>query len=165
MTDNFKTVIGLEIHAQLNTERKMFCGCNNNAEGKDPNAVTCPRCLGMPGTLPVTNQEAIFKAIQIGLVFGSTINSNSKFDRKHYFYPDLPKGYQISQYDQPICIGGQVEINTENGKKIIHFNRIHLEEDAGKLTHPAGKDYTLVDLNRASTPLIEMVTEPDLSSP
>jgi aspartyl-tRNA(Asn)/glutamyl-tRNA(Gln) amidotransferase subunit B len=166
MTENkIETVIGLEIHAQLNTQRKMFCGCNNNAEGKEPNAVTCPRCLGMPGTLPVANREALLKAVQIGLVFNSKINSNAKFDRKHYFYPDLPKGYQISQYDQPVCIGGQVEISTETGKKTIRFNRVHLEEDAGKLTHPADQKYSLVDLNRASTPLVEMVTEPDLKSP
>lgn len=165
MTEEFETIIGLEIHAQLNTKRKMFCGCNNNADNKEPNFTVCPRCLGMPGTLPVTNKEALIKAVQVGLVFNSKINQKSKFDRKHYFYPDLPKGYQVSQYDQPICIGGSVELLNKNEKRTIRFNRIHLEEDAGKLIHPTGKKYTLVDLNRAGTPLIEMVTEPDIKSP
>ena len=167
----FKTTIGLEIHAQLNTERKMFCGCSNQSyaeatdgkqrESKEPNTVVCPRCLGMPGTLPVANREAITKTIQFGLALGCDIPEESKFDRKHYFYPDLPKGYQISQYDQPFCKGGGVQI----GERFIRLNRIHLEEDAGKLNHPAGADYSLVDLNRASTPLMEIVTEPDIESP
>lgn len=177
----FETTIGLEIHAQLNTKRKMFCGCNNDAQGKEPNTVVCPRCLGMPGTLPVANREAILKTIQFGLALGSDINPESKFDRKHYFYPDLPKGYQISQYDQPFCLNGKIEIqnsksetlnkskiknpNSLKEKRTIRLNRIHLEEDAGKLNHPAGKDYSLVDLNRASTPLMEIVSEPDLHTP
>lgn len=159
--NEFETTIGLEIHAQLNTKRKMFCGCDNQAQGKDPNSVVCPRCLGMPGTLPVANREAILKTIQFGLALGCEINPVSKFDRKHYFYPDLPKGYQISQYDQPFCKNGGVQV----GENFIRLNRIHLEEDAGKLNHPAGKDYSLVDLNRASTPLMEIVSEPDIHTP
>jgi len=163
---NFETIIGLEIHAQLKTKRKMFCGCNNDAQGKEPNLVVCPRCIGMPGTLPVANKEAIIMTIQTGLAFNCEIPETSKFDRKHYFYPDLPKGYQISQYDQPICQKGSVKIqNTNSEIRNIRLNRIHLEEDAGKLIHPAGRDYSLVDLNRSSTPLMEIVTEPDLRSP
>jgi aspartyl-tRNA(Asn)/glutamyl-tRNA(Gln) amidotransferase subunit B len=160
----FEVIIGLEIHAQLNTRRKMFCGCDNDAVNKKPNRTTCPRCLGMPGTLPVANREAIVKTIQAGLAFGSKINPIAKFDRKHYFYPDLPKGYQISQYDQPFCLGGELSIKSPESERVIRLNRIHLEEDAGKLNHPKGKGYSLVDLNRSSTPLIEIVSEPDIQS-
>ncbi len=157
----FKTIIGLEIHCQLKTKSKMFCSCNNNAENAEPNTLVCPVCLAMPGTLPVTNQTAVEMTVMTGLAFGCQIPVESKFDRKHYFYPDLPKGYQISQYDQPLCKGGSVEINDH----IIRLNRIHLEEDAGKLTHPVGKDHSLVDLNRAGTPLMEIVSEPDITTP
>jgi aspartyl-tRNA(Asn)/glutamyl-tRNA(Gln) amidotransferase subunit B len=158
---DFKITIGLEIHVQLKTKSKMFCSCDNNALDAEPNTLVCPVCLAMPGTLPVANKEAIEMTIKTGLAFGSDILEESKFDRKHYFYPDLPKGYQISQYDKPLCKGGEIGVDG----KIIKLNRIHLEEDAGKLTHPVGGNYSLVDLNRAGTPLMEIVTEPDIDSP
>lgn len=154
-----KTTIGLEIHVQLKTLSKMFCPCDNNAEGKSPNTTVCPVCLGMPGALPAINEQAVLMTIKTGLVLNCKVNKIAKFDRKHYFYPDLPKGYQISQYDEPFCSGGYLEIE---GHK-IRLNRIHLEEDAGKLIHRNGK--SLIDLNRAGTPLMEIVTEPDIDSP
>ena len=160
-----KTLIGLEIHAQLATKTKMFCGCSNVTEGVEPNVNVCPICLGLPGSLPVTNQHAVELAIMTGSALGSTIAQHSKFDRKNYFYPDLPKGYQISQYDEPICLGGALEITTPDGLKKVRLIRIHMEEDAAKATHPAKTDYSLIDFNRAGTPLIETVTEPDMSTP
>jgi aspartyl-tRNA(Asn)/glutamyl-tRNA(Gln) amidotransferase subunit B len=161
-----KTIIGLEIHVQLNTKSKMFCGCDNNAESKEPNTVVCPVCMGFPGTLPVANIEAIKKTIKTGLALNCIIPDESKFDRKHYFYPDLPKNFQISQYDMPFARNGSLKLKTENQKlKTVRINRVHLEEDAGKLIHPKGAGYTLVDMNRCSTPLMEIVTEPDINSP
>lgn len=159
--NDFKTIIGLEIHTQLKTNSKMFCGCSNDAEGLEPNTVVCPICLGMPGTLPVTNVKALELVAKIGLALGSKIAEISWFDRKHYFYPDLPKGYQISQYQNPFCVGGKIKI----GDKTVTLNRVHLEEDAGKLVHPSSGDVSYVDLNRAGTPLAEIVSEPDIESP
>jgi aspartyl-tRNA(Asn)/glutamyl-tRNA(Gln) amidotransferase subunit B len=162
-------VIGLEVHVQLRTKSKMFCRCDNDAGGAKPNQHTCPVCLGMPGTLPVPNRQAVEWAIKASLALGCEVPAESKFDRKQYFYPDLPKGYQISQYDQPLGGPGKFEFDmVEDGKpaaKQVRITRLHLEEDAGKLTHPGGADYSLVDLNRAGTPLMEIVTEPDLRSP
>jgi len=161
---NLKTKIGLEIHVQLKTKSKMFCRCDNNAQGKKPNTTVCPICLGMPGTLPVANKQAILWTIKTGIALNCEIPKIAKFDRKHYFYPDLPKGYQISQYDEPFASQGWLEIRNLNDEiRKIRLNRIHLEEDAGKLIHKNGS--SLVDLNRAGTPLMEIVTEPDITSP
>ncbi len=164
----YETVIGLEVHAQLKTNTKIFCGCKNQF-GAPPNTQTCPVCLGMPGVLPVTNKKAVEYAIKIGLAVHCQINEHSIFARKNYFYPDLPKGYQISQYEEPICGHGCVMIPTESGEeKKIRILRIHLEEDAGKSIHDeafVGAAESLVDLNRCGTPLIEIVTEPDIRSP
>ena len=156
----YKVTIGLEIHAELKTNTKMFCSCKNDPDEKRPNFNICPVCSAQPGTLPVANEEAIKKVIKTGLALHCKIAENSKFDRKNYFYPDLPKGYQISQYDQPLCEGGYLEVE---GHK-IRITRIHLEEDTGSLMHPEGADYSLVNLNRAGVPLMELVTEPDITS-
>jgi len=156
---NYIPTIGLEIHAELKTQTKMFCASLNDSEEKEPNRNICPICMGHPGTLPVPNIEAIKKIIQVGRALNCKIAEFSKFDRKSYFYPDLPKGYQISQYDQPFCEGGDLAI--PSGKK-IRITRIHLEEDAGRLVHPKGVDYSLIDFNRAGVPLMELVTEPDM---
>jgi len=156
----YKPVIGLEIHTELNTKSKMFCSCQNNPDERTPNFNVCPICMGHPGTLPVINQEAVRKVIKTGLALDCQIPEHSKFDRKNYFYPDLPKGYQISQYDMPFCIDGFLMI----GDRKIRVRRVHLEEDTGRLIHPGNTDYSLVDFNRAGIPLMELVTEPDLSS-
>jgi len=156
----YKPTIGLEIHAELKTNSKMFCSCKNDPDEKRPNYNICPICTAQPGTLPVANEEAIKKVIKTGLALNCIIAEDSKFDRKNYFYPDLPKGYQISQYDQPLCEGGYSEIN----RRKIRITRIHLEEDTGSLVHPEGADYSLVNLNRAGVPLMELVTEPDITS-
>lgn len=156
----YSPTIGLEIHTELNTRTKMFCGCLNDPDQKNPNTNVCPICLGHPGTLPVINKKAIESMIIAGLALNSQIAEFSKFDRKNYFYPDLPKGYQISQYDLPICLGGSLNI-LDNSKK-IRITRIHLEEDAGRSTHTSNG--SLVDFNRAGVPLMELVTEPDIKS-
>lgn len=184
----YKPTIGLEIHAELKTNSKMFCSCKNDPDEKRPNFNVCPICMGHPGTLPVANEEAIKKVIKTGLALNCEIAENSKFDRKNYFYPDLPKGYQISQYDMPFCHNGylkiypvkssQSEVSRRAGQfdrvndKKIRIRRIHLEEDTGRLLHPENTDpsasprasYSLVDLNRAGIPLMELVTEPDITS-
>jgi aspartyl-tRNA(Asn)/glutamyl-tRNA(Gln) amidotransferase subunit B len=159
----FETVIGLEIHAQLLTVTKIFCGCASRF-GDAPNSHGCPVCLGLPGSLPVLNRRAVEMAILMGLAVGCSVNRRSIFARKNYFYPDLPKGYQISQYDMPVCEHGAVEITVDGAKKNVRITRIHLEEDAGKLIHDQGED-SLFDVNRCGTPLIEIVTEPDIRSP
>jgi aspartyl-tRNA(Asn)/glutamyl-tRNA(Gln) amidotransferase subunit B len=164
----FETVIGVEVHAQLLTESKMFCGCST-VFGGEPNTRTCPVCLGLPGTLPVTNRRAVEFAVRTGLAVGAAVRERSIFARKNYFYPDLPKGYQISQYEEPLCEHGLLSIETAEGVSLdIRIRRIHLEEDAGKLVHAegyVGEDESLVDYNRCGTPLMEIVTEPDLRSP
>lgn len=156
----FESIIGLEIHVQLKTKSKMFCACANNPDAK-PNSNICPVCTGQPGVLPTANLQAIYWTIMIGLASNCKIAKTSKFDRKNYFYPDLPKGYQISQYDEPFCKDGFLEIEILGKTKKINLERIHLEEDAGKLLHSGTKSYSLVDLNRVGTPLAEIVTKPD----
>ena len=152
-------VIGLEIHAELLTKTKIFCSCENGFGG-EPNTRVCPVCSAMPGTLPVLNREVVTKAIQSGIILGCKINNNSTFERKNYFYPDLPKAYQITQMSKPVCSNGLVEI----GDSKIRINRIQIEEDAGKLIHDGTKNISSVDFNRCGVPLIEIVTEPDFSS-
>lgn len=164
LRDKYEVVIGLEVHAQLKTKSKIFAP-DKNEFGQEPNSLTSPITLGMPGVLPVLNKECVNMGILTGLALNCEIPSRCKFDRKQYFYPDLPKGYQISQYDEPICVNGHLDIN---GKR-IGITRAHLEEDAGKLVHAganglAGSTYSLVDLNRAGTPLLEIVSEPDMRS-
>lgn len=158
----YEIVIGLEVHAQLLTKTKLFCGCTMPF-GAPPNTHGCPVCLGLPGSLPVLNREAVDMAIRTGLAVGCTVAPKSIFARKNYFYPDLPKGYQISQYDMPLCIGGSVAITMNGAEKRIGITRIHIEEDAGKLVHDQDAD-SLFDVNRCGTPLMEIVSEPDLRS-
>jgi len=162
--DKYEPVIGLEVHAQLLTESKAFCSCTTKF-GNEPNTNVCPVCLGMPGVLPVLNKNVVEFVIRMGLATNCKIAQRSIFARKNYFYPDLPKGYQISQYEEPICSGGYVEIDLDNGtRKKIGLTRIHMEEDAGKSIHDLDVD-TLVDINRCGVPLIEIVSEPDMRSP
>jgi len=160
----YEIIIGLEIHVQLKTKSKMFCGCDNVGEDKESNTTICPVCTGQPGTLPVINKQAVDWAVQAALALNCRILEYSKFDRKSYFYPDLPKGYQISQYDQPIGVGGFINFEINGQMKKIKITRLHLEEDAAKLIH-SDKDETLVDFNRCGTPLIEIVTEADFNFP
>src|SRR5512143_3940327 len=159
----YEAVIGLEVHAQLQTNTKIFCGCETKF-GKEANTLTCPVCIGMPGVLPVLNKMAVEYTVKTGLATHCTISSYSRFARKNYFYPDLPKGYQISQYELPICEHGWIEIGVGDGKKRIRIRRAHLEEDAGKNVHETGTSGSRVDLNRAGMPLLEIVTEPDMRS-
>lgn len=159
----YEAVIGLEVHVQLKTESKMFCSCSAKF-GAEPNSSTCPVCLGMPGSLPVANEKAFEYAILAALALNCEIAERLKFDRKNYFYPDLPKAYQISQYDMPLSFKGSIEIETPEGSRTIGITRAHLEEDAGKLLHEGMKGGSLVDYNRTGTPLLEIVSEPDIRS-
>jgi aspartyl-tRNA(Asn)/glutamyl-tRNA(Gln) amidotransferase subunit B len=156
--ENLRLVLGLEIHLHLNTKRKMFCGCSADIWEKEANTITCPVCLGLPGALPVPNQDAVKKTQTLGLALGCKLNKNSRFDRKHYFYPDLPKGYQISQYKQPLCVGGSIQLDSGF---VAEIERIHLEEDVAKSFHQ--KDKTLLDFNKSGIPLVEVVTKPIFS--
>lgn len=158
----FEGVIGIEIHAQISTKTKMFCRCDNDSFDKEPNSNICEVCTGFPGQLPVINREAVKKGIIAALALNCEISGHSGFDRKNYFYPDLPKGYQISQYDKPISSKGWIEIESEGNKRKIRITRLHLEDDAGKLMHVPGG--TLIDFNRSGTPLMEIVSEPDIRS-
>ena len=165
--DDFEAVIGLEVHSQLKTRSKMFCGCAAGYTGADPNSRVCPVCLGMPGVLPVINRKAVEFTIMTGLALNCTIAEHTKFDRKNYPYPDLMKGYQISQYDMPLCSAGWLTVETEDGVRKARLNRVHLEEDTAKLAHvdgDGGDRWSRVDVNRAGTPLMEIVGEPDLRS-
>ena len=166
----YEAVIGLECHVELSTETKMFCGCRNSF-GAPPNTNVCPVCLGHPGSLPVPNREAIRRIITIGLALGSEIAPHSLFHRKNYFYPDMPKNFQISQYDLPICVGGHLDVELPDGTSRVGITRVHMEEDTGKTTHASSSgrihdaDAALVDFNRAGVPLVECVSEPDIRSP
>ena len=162
--NKYEAVIGLEVHAQLLTKSKIFCGCSTKF-GASPNTQTCPVCLGLPGVLPVLNREVVNFAIMMAHATHCRIEPHCRFARKNYFYPDLPKGYQISQYEQPLATGGHVEIDRDGGTKRINLTRIHMEEDAGKSIHEGSEDTSLVDLNRAGVPLIEIVSEPDMRLP
>ena len=167
----YVTVIGLEVHVQLKTNSKLFCSCSTDYIGAKPNSNVCPVCLGLPGTLPVLNKKAVELALKMSCAIGGNIQKESRFHRKNYFYPDLPKAYQISQYDRPISLGGKIPIRTADGEKFIGITRLHLEEDAGKLVHATsdgrlhGFSSSYVDYNRAGVPLIEIVSEPQISTP
>src|SRR6056297_1631009 len=159
----YETVIGLEIHVELDTKSKIFCSCPTTF-GEAPNTNTCPICTGLPGTLPVLNERVVDLAVKAGKALNCEINLVNKFDRKNYFYPDLPKAYQISQFDLPICSDGYLELGDEVKGKKVGITRIHIEEDAGKLIHLEDENVTLIDSNRAGVPLVEIVTEPDIRS-
>ncbi len=163
MSKEYETVIGLEVHVELATKTKIFCGCSTQFGG-EPNVHTCPVCTGMPGSLPVLTREVVNKAIAVGLATNCTITRNCKFDRKNYFYPDNPQNYQISQLYYPICRDGRLEIEVDGNKKWVGIHEIHMEEDAGKLVHDSFTDSSLVDFNRSGVPLIEIVSEPDMRS-
>ncbi len=168
MEMEYETVIGLEVHVQLQTQSKMFCSCAADYQSAPPNTRVCPVCLGLPGTLPVINRQAVEHTIATGLALGCNIPEYSKFDRKNYPYPDLMKGYQISQYDLPLAVNGCLEIQVDGQSKSVGIDRVHLEEDVAKLQHvssPAGESYSLVDVNRSGVPLMEVVTAPDMRSP
>lgn len=164
MSDYIAT-IGIECHVQLSTKTKLFAGVGNDARDAAPNTLVSHICFGLPGALPVLNEKVVEYASRMAFAFGTRPQAYSYFERKHYFYPDLPKGYQITQLQKPIIVGGQVEITVGGQKQIVRLNRVQIEEDAGKNTHPAKADYSLVDLNRAGTPLLEIVSEPDITSP
>lgn len=164
----YETIIGLEVHSQLLTRSKMYCGCSTDYASAPPNTHVCPVCMGMPGVLPTVNQRAVELTVMTALALNCTIPERAKFDRKNYCYPDLMKGYQISQYDMPMSVNGYLVIDIEGRKKRIGITRVHLEEDVAKLVHrstPEGENYSLVDINRAGMPLMEIVSEPDMSSP
>lgn len=161
---DYEPVIGLEVHVQLKTSSKMFCGCTTEFGGS-PNSHTCPVCLGFPGVLPVLNKKALLLAVRAALAVGCKISGEVKFHRKNYFYPDLPKDYQISQYDEPLSENGKIEIMSGGTAKTIRVKRVHMEEDAGKLIHEEGENSSLVDFNRSGMPLLEIVSEPDINSP
>lgn len=160
----YETVIGLEVHVHLKTETKAFCGCSTEF-GNEPNSQTCPVCLGFPGSLPVLNEKALEYAVKVALALNCSVQEFIKFDRKNYFYPDLPKNYQISQYDMPIGLDGSLDIDIDKTNKTICIKRVHLEEDAGKLIHKQDESYSLVDYNRCGIALLEIVSEPDINSP
>lgn len=160
----YEVVIGLETHVELDTKSKIFCSCGGHSEHVEPNDCVCPACCGMPGMLPVTNKKAVEKAIMAGLMLNCKINEYVTFDKKSYYYPDLPCAYQITQWFHPICVEGSVEVTTKDGTRTIGIKQIHMEEDAGKLVHDEWSDTTLVDYNRTSVPLIEIVTKPDFRS-
>ncbi len=163
---DYEAVIGVEVHIQLKTRSKMFCGCNREYFDTAPNSHVCPVCLGMPGMLPVINEQAVTYTLLAGLALGCELPRFAKFDRKNYPYPDLMKGYQISQYDQPFCLGGELEIEVDGQRKTVHLERIHLEEDTARLLHRDSgvETYALVDVNRSGSPLMELVTKPDMHS-
>ena len=164
LRDDYEMIIGLEVHCELSTKTKLFCSCPTTF-GAAPNTQCCPVCMAMPGSLPVLNEEAVKYAVKAGLATNCSIEKNSKNDRKNYFYPDNPRSYQISQFDKPLCYEGYVNIETENGEKTIRIERIHIEDDAGKLNHDEYGRGSFVDLNRAGIPLIEVVSKPDMRSP
>ena len=168
-TGNLATVIGLEVHVQLETDTKIFCGCSTDVGDDEPNTHTCPVCLGLPGALPVVNEGAVEAAVKVGKAIDATIPEETAFHRKNYYYPDLPKNFQITQYDAPICQDGELAFSVEGERRSVEIRRAHLEEDPGSLQHKGGSidtaDYTLVDYNRAGTPLMEIVTKPDFRSP